>query len=161
MEPLRVFLGRNKLTSDKGEKLCIWIWVQAQLARAQFYEADILYGEQFAEMVGASLHRVLRMFQIWVCTSRSWISPQQTQMVGAALMKKNCVLKKREESSTGLSSKNEWTKTPDIFFPTRQFSPVVLPGRVCPILLMTPLASNAWHSYITHMIMASVTVTWG
>ena len=116
MEPLCVFLGRNKLTSDKGEKLCIWIWVQAQLARAQFYEADILYGQQFVEMVRASLHRVLRMLQIWVCTSRSWISPQQTQMVGAALMKKICALKKREESSTGLSSKNECTKTPDIFF---------------------------------------------
>jgi hypothetical protein len=69
--------------------------VQAQLARAQFYEADILYGEQFVEMVGASLHRVLRMFQIWVCTSRSWISPQQTQMVGAALMKKIRALKKK------------------------------------------------------------------
>jgi hypothetical protein len=42
LEPLCVFLGRNKLTSDKGEKLCFW--VQMQIAQAQFYEADILYG---------------------------------------------------------------------------------------------------------------------
>ena len=28
LEPLRVFLGRNKLTSDKGEKLCFWVQMQ-------------------------------------------------------------------------------------------------------------------------------------
>jgi hypothetical protein len=77
LEPLGVFLGRNKLTSDKGEKLCFW--VQAQLAQEQFYEADILYGLQFdsvdSEMVHGALHWIPRMFQIWVCKQIMDIAP--------------------------------------------------------------------------------------
>jgi hypothetical protein len=41
LEPICVFLGKNKLTSDKGDKL--QFWVQKQLAQAWFHEADILY----------------------------------------------------------------------------------------------------------------------
>ena len=36
LEPLFVFLGENKLTSDRGDKL--WFWVQKQLSRAQFHK---------------------------------------------------------------------------------------------------------------------------
>jgi hypothetical protein len=60
LEPLCVFLGRNKLTSDKGDMLRFW--VQKQLAQSRFYEANILYGQQFDsvdwEMVHGALHRV-------------------------------------------------------------------------------------------------------
>ncbi len=77
MEPLCVFLERNKLTADKGEKL--HFWVQIQIAQAQFYKADILYGQQFDlvdwEMVHGALHWVPRMFQIWVCKQVMIITP--------------------------------------------------------------------------------------
>ncbi len=64
LEPQCVFLDRNKFTSDKEEKLRFW--VQSQLARAQLYEADILYRPQLDyvdwEMVHGALHQVPRMF---------------------------------------------------------------------------------------------------
>jgi hypothetical protein len=77
LEPPCIFFWRKKLTSDKGEKL--HFWVQAQLARKQFYEADILYGLQFDsvdwEMVHGALDWVLCMFQIWVCKQVMDIAP--------------------------------------------------------------------------------------
>ena len=65
-EPLCVFLRRNKVTLDKGEK--VRFWVQKQLVRSRFRDADILYGQQFDtivdwEMVYTALNRVPRMFQ--------------------------------------------------------------------------------------------------
>ena len=45
LETTCVFLGRNKLTLDKGDELRFW--VQKQLARAQFHTAIILFGQQF------------------------------------------------------------------------------------------------------------------
>jgi hypothetical protein len=42
LEPICVFLGKNKLTSDKGESLKFW--TERQQARAYFYDADIMYG---------------------------------------------------------------------------------------------------------------------
>ncbi len=43
-------------------------WGQKQLAWSQFYEADILYGQQFDlvdwEAVHGAFHQVPRMFQI-------------------------------------------------------------------------------------------------
>jgi len=65
------------LTLDKGDMLRFW--VQKQLAQSQFYEADILYGQQFAlvdwEAVHGALHQVPRMFQIWACKQVMNISP--------------------------------------------------------------------------------------
>ena len=40
LEPICVFLGRNKLTLDKGD--APRFWVQKQLARSQFHTANIL-----------------------------------------------------------------------------------------------------------------------
>ncbi len=77
LEPLCIFLGRNKLTLDKGDMLRFW--VQKQLAWSRFYEADILYGQKFDsvdwEMVHGALHRVPRMFQIWACKQVMNIAP--------------------------------------------------------------------------------------
>jgi hypothetical protein len=42
LETICVFLGRNKLTLDKGDEL--QFWVQKQLAQAQFHTANILFG---------------------------------------------------------------------------------------------------------------------
>ncbi len=62
---------------DKGDML--QFWVQKQIARSWFYEADILYGQQFDlvdwEMVHGALHRVPRMFQIWACKQVMNIAP--------------------------------------------------------------------------------------
>jgi len=77
LEPICVFIGRNKLTSDKGDAL--QFWVQKQLARSRFHTADILYGQQFDsvdwEMVHEALNRVPRMFQIWACKQVMNIAP--------------------------------------------------------------------------------------
>jgi hypothetical protein len=45
LKPICVFLGKNKLTSDKGERL--HFWVHKQLARSRFRKADILFAHQF------------------------------------------------------------------------------------------------------------------
>ncbi len=45
LEPICVFLGRNNLTSGKGDELRFW--VQKQLARAQVHMANILFDQQF------------------------------------------------------------------------------------------------------------------
>jgi hypothetical protein len=80
LEPLCVFLGRNTLPSDKGEKL--HFWVQAQLAQTQFYEVDILYFLQFdlvdCEMVYGAFHQVPCVFQKWVCNQVMDIAPHNS-----------------------------------------------------------------------------------
>jgi hypothetical protein len=45
LEPICVFLGKNKLTSDKGEKLKFW--VQRQQAKLYFHDTSIIFGPQF------------------------------------------------------------------------------------------------------------------
>jgi len=50
LEPICVFLGRNKLTSDKGDAL--QFWVQKQLARSRFHAANILYGQVTVRLGG-------------------------------------------------------------------------------------------------------------
>ncbi len=64
--PICDFLGKNKLTFDKGERLKLW--VQWHQARAYYHNADIMYGPQSDtidwEMVHTVLCQVPRMFQI-------------------------------------------------------------------------------------------------
>ena len=77
LEPVCVLLGRNKVTSDKGEQ--IWFWVQWQMAMARFHKARILLSDQFDqvdwEMVHTALRRVPRMFQIRACKQVMDIAP--------------------------------------------------------------------------------------
>jgi hypothetical protein len=91
LEPICVFLGKNKLTSDKGDALRFW--VQKQLARSRFHTAGILYGQQFDsvdwEMVHEALNRVPRMLQIWACNvqaSHEHRPNQRQPSMGARLM---------------------------------------------------------------------------
>ncbi len=72
-----LFLGKNKLTSDKGNKLRFWVhW---KLARLTYHDMNILDAGQFDkvdwEMVHALLWRVPQMFQIWACKQVMNISP--------------------------------------------------------------------------------------
>jgi hypothetical protein len=77
LELLCVFLGKNKLTSDKGERLKFW--VHKQLAQTRFHEGNVLHSHQFDkvdwDMVHTALHRVPRMFQIWACKQIMDIAP--------------------------------------------------------------------------------------
>ncbi len=77
LEPICVFLGKNKLTSNKGERL--GFWVHKQLARSRFRKADILFAHQFDKVDWESVHtalcRVPRMFQIWACKQVMDIAP--------------------------------------------------------------------------------------
>ncbi len=45
LRPICVYLGKNNLTLDKGERLKFW--VQQQQARSFYHNADIIYGPQF------------------------------------------------------------------------------------------------------------------
>jgi hypothetical protein len=77
LEPVCVLLGRNKVTSEKGER--VWFWVQRQLARTRFHEAKILFAQHFDlvdwDMVYTALHQVPRRFQIWACKQVMDIAP--------------------------------------------------------------------------------------
>ena len=77
LEPVCVFLGKNKVTSDKGER--VRFWVQRQMARTRFHEAKILFTHSFDlvdwDMVYSALRRVPRMFQIWACKQVMDIAP--------------------------------------------------------------------------------------
>jgi hypothetical protein len=57
LKPICVFLGKNKLTLDKGEKLKFW--VQQQLARSYFHNANIVYGPQFNTIDWEMVHTTL------------------------------------------------------------------------------------------------------
>jgi hypothetical protein len=76
-EPVYIFLGKNKLTSDKGDALRFW--VNRKLAKECFYKCNILYVQAFDkvdwEIVQSSLWRVPWLFQIWVCKQVMGISP--------------------------------------------------------------------------------------
>jgi hypothetical protein len=77
LKPISIFIGRNKVTPDEGEKLRFW--VHRQLARVRFHEAKILFANQFNlvdwEMIYTALCRVPRMFQIWACKQVMGIAP--------------------------------------------------------------------------------------
>ena len=77
LEPICVFLGKNKLTSDKGEKLKFW--VQRQQAKSYFHDASTIFGPQFDtidwEMIHETLCGVPRMFQVWACKQVMDIAP--------------------------------------------------------------------------------------
>jgi len=77
LEPVCVFLGKNKVTSDKGER--VRFWVQRQMARTRFHEAKILFTHSFDlvdwDMVYSALRWVPRMFQIWACKQVMDIAP--------------------------------------------------------------------------------------
>ena len=77
LEPICVFLGKNKLTSDKGERLRYWM--HKQLAKNYFHEKSILVAHQFEKVdwdsVHTALRRVPRMFQIWACKQVMDIAP--------------------------------------------------------------------------------------
>jgi hypothetical protein len=45
LKPVCMFLGKNKLTSDKGDALRFW--VNRKLGKECFYERDILYAQAF------------------------------------------------------------------------------------------------------------------
>jgi hypothetical protein len=57
LEPICVYLGNNKLTSDKGERLKFW--VQQQQARSFYHNADIIYGPQFNTIDWEMVHTTL------------------------------------------------------------------------------------------------------
>jgi hypothetical protein len=66
LEPICIFLGKNKLASDKGDALRFC--VNRKLARECFYDRNILYAQTFDnvdwESVHLSLWPVPRLFQI-------------------------------------------------------------------------------------------------
>lgn len=69
LEPICMFVGREKMTSDTGEYLRFH--AHRKLAKEFFYDYEVLWAEQFEEVdwthVYATLHEVPRMFQIWAC----------------------------------------------------------------------------------------------
>ena len=77
LKPVCVLLGRNKVTSNKGER--VRFWVQQQLARVRFHDAKFLIAHQFDlvdwDMVYMALCWVPRMFQIWACKQVMDIAP--------------------------------------------------------------------------------------
>jgi hypothetical protein len=77
LELICVFLGRNKLTLDNGDRL--QFWVHKQLAQSRFHHANILFADQFNtvdwEVIYSALRRVPRMFQIWACKQIMNIAP--------------------------------------------------------------------------------------
>ena len=76
LEPVCIYLGKNKLTSDKGDR--IRFWAHRQLAKECFYESKLMF-EEFElvdwEMVYAALHNVPRLFQIWAMKQVMNIAP--------------------------------------------------------------------------------------
>jgi hypothetical protein len=77
LEPICVFLGRNKLTSDKGDRLCFW--AHKQVTKESFYESKIMF-EEFElvdwEMVYLALHKSQGCSKFGHA-NRSWTLPRQ------------------------------------------------------------------------------------
>jgi hypothetical protein len=68
LKPIEVFIKGAKLSSDTGQQ--IRFHVHCQLAKAMFLRKKILSGKGFNKIgwdsVHATLHLVLRLFQVWV-----------------------------------------------------------------------------------------------
>ena len=69
LEPVCVFVGKEKMTSGTGP--AIRFWCHRILAKAFFLKSKLLMPDQFEQvdwpMVHTTLHKVPRMFQIWAC----------------------------------------------------------------------------------------------
>ena len=69
LEPVAVFIGGEKMTSDTGE--CLRFWAHRKLAKELYLKHKILTPVQYEEVAWKSvydtLHEVPRMFQIWAC----------------------------------------------------------------------------------------------
>ena len=67
LEPVAIFVGNEKMTSDTGER--IRFWAHRQLARQIFHSLNILPGKVFDEVawkqVYGVFHSVPRLFQLW------------------------------------------------------------------------------------------------
>jgi hypothetical protein len=77
LKPLCVFLGRNKLSSDKRANLKFW--AHKQFLRTRFHKAGILHTHQFDKVNWEIMHTALYcgpcMFQIWACKQVMDIAP--------------------------------------------------------------------------------------
>ena len=69
LEPISVWVGEDKMTSDTSKLLDFW--VHKQLAEQTFYQLGLMSSDNFQEValrqVYEALHEVPRMFQIWAC----------------------------------------------------------------------------------------------
>jgi len=69
LEPVSVFVGSEKMTSDTSESLRFW--VHLQLARDTFFQLGVMSAHSFDEVawrhVYDTLHEVPRLFQLWAC----------------------------------------------------------------------------------------------
>ena len=69
LEPISVWVGEDKMTSDTSKLLRFW--VHKQLSERTFNQLVLMSLEHFKEVVWRqvydALHEVPRMFQIWVC----------------------------------------------------------------------------------------------
>ena len=69
LEPIAIFIGGEKMTSDTGDTLRFW--AQRQIAREYYAKKNILTHDQFDEVarkkIYDALHEVPRMFGIWAC----------------------------------------------------------------------------------------------
>ncbi len=68
LEPIGVFVHREKMSSDTGEQICFWVhW---KLAKAFFNDYKILSKVQFESVdwisVHCTLHNLPQLFQVWV-----------------------------------------------------------------------------------------------
>ena len=69
LEPVCVFVGKEKMTSNTGPS--IQFWCHQILAKAFFLKAELLMPDQFEQVdwpiVHTTLHKAPCMFQIWAC----------------------------------------------------------------------------------------------
>ena len=69
LEPLAIFIGKEKLTTDMAGELRFW--VQKQIAEAAFNKLRLMSSDQFQEVAWKQVHDAVletpRMFQIWAC----------------------------------------------------------------------------------------------
>jgi hypothetical protein len=71
LEPLAVFVGKEKLTS--GSEDLLRFWCQRKVAKVALADkkVQVLQGDQFEEVEWPSVHKALndvpRMFQVWAC----------------------------------------------------------------------------------------------
>ena len=76
LEPICIFLGKNKPTSDNGDRLRFC--AHKQVAKESFHDSKIMF-EEFElvdwEMIYIALHKVPRMFQIWAMKQVMNIAP--------------------------------------------------------------------------------------
>ena len=102
LEPISIFLGKNKLTSGVGDKLRFW--AQKQLAKTRFYEAKILFEEFDSvdwESVHTALHTVPRLFQIWASKQTMGIAPANGNRPWETDLDKSCPSCRHDKETCG------------------------------------------------------------